>query len=150
MRIIMATALVSSLFIAGAATLASEKKIAMKDVPTAVQQAIKEQSTGATLRGLAKEVEKGKTLYEAELKVVGHSKDITFDEQGTIVSVEEEVALEGIPAAARTAIEKAAGTGKVSEVEKVTEGGKTFYEAHVNKGGKKSEVKVDASGVAVK
>jgi uncharacterized membrane protein YkoI len=150
MRIITATVLVSSLLIAGAVTLASEKKIAMKDVPPAVQQAIKEQSGGATVRGLAKEVEKGQTLYEAELKVNGHSKDITFDDHGTIVSVEEEIALDQIPAAARTAIEKAAGTGKTSEVEKVTEGGKTFYEAQVNKGGKKFEVKVDASGVAVK
>jgi uncharacterized membrane protein YkoI len=146
----MATVLVSSLFIAGAATQASERKIALRDTPPAVQKAIKENIGGGTLRGVATEVEKGKTLYEAELKVDGHSKDITFDEQGTIVSVEEEVPLDQIPAAARTAIEKAAGTGKVAEVEKVTEGGKTFYEAQVNKGGKKFEVKVDASGVAVK
>ena len=101
------------------------------------------------MRGLAKEVDKGKTLYEAEL-VNGHSKDIMFDEQGTIVSVEEESALDQIPPAARTAIEKATGSGKVSVVEKLTEGGHVFYEAQVTKGGKTSEVKVDASGVAAR
>jgi uncharacterized membrane protein YkoI len=149
MRNIIATALISTLLIGGAAALASERKIAMKDLPPAVQQAIKDQG-GATVRGLAKEVDKGKTLYEAELTVNGHSKDIMFDEQGTMVSVEEESALDQIPPAARTAIEKATGSGKVSAVEKLTEGGHVFYEAQVTKGGKTSEVKVDASGVAAK
>ena len=149
MRNIIATALISTLLIGGAAALASERKIAMKDLPPAVQQAIKDQG-GATVRGLAKEVDKGKTLYEAELTVKGHSKDIMFDEQGTMVSVEEESALDQIPPAARTAIEKATGSGKVSAVEKLTEGGHVFYEAQVTKGGKRSEVKVDASGVAAK
>jgi uncharacterized membrane protein YkoI len=149
MRNIMATALISTLLIGGAAALASERKIAMKDLPPAVQQAIKDQGA-ATVRGLAKEVDKGKTLYEAELTVNGHSKDIMFDEQGTIVSVEEESALDQIPPAARTAIEKATGSGKVSAVEKLTEGGHVFYEAQVTKSGKTSEVKVDASGVAAK
>ena len=149
MRNIIATALISTLLIGGAAALASERKIAMKDLPPAVQQAIKDQG-GATVRGLAKEVDKGKTLYEAELTVNGHSKDIMFDEQGTMVSVEEESALDQIPPAARTAIEKATGSGKVSAVEKLTEGGHVFYEAQVTKGGKRSEVKVDASGVAAK
>ena len=149
MRNIIATALISTLLIGGAAALASEKKMAMKDLPPAVQQAIKDQG-GATVRGLAKEVDKGKTFYEAELTVNGHSKDIMFDEQGTIVSVEEESALDQIPPAARTAIEKATGSGKVSVVEKLTEGGHVFYEAQVTKGGKTSEVKVDASGVAAR
>ena len=149
MRNIIATALISTLLIGGAAALASERKIAMKDLPPAVQQAIRDQG-GATVRGLAKEVDKGKTLYEAELTVNGHSKDIMFDEQGTMVSVEEESALDQIPPAARTAIEKATGSGKVSAVEKLTEGGHVFYEAQVTKGGKTSEVKVDASGVAAK
>ena len=149
MRNIIATALISTLLIGGAAALASERKIAMKDLPPAVQQAIKDQG-GATVRGLAKEVDKGKTLYEAELTVNGHSKDIMFDEQGTMVSVEEESALDQIPPAARTAIEKATGSGKVSVVEKLTEGGHVFYEAQVTNGGKTSEVKVDASGVAAK
>jgi len=70
MRNIIATVLISTLLIGGAAALASERKIAMKDLPPAVQQAIKDQG-GATVRGLAKEVDKGKTLYEAELTVNG-------------------------------------------------------------------------------
>jgi uncharacterized membrane protein YkoI len=149
MRTMMFTAIASTV-VCAALVAASEKKVAMKDVPAAVQQAIKEQSKGATLKGVATEVENGKTLYEAELKVNGHSKDISFDAQGQIVSVEEETPIQQIPGPARDAIQKAAANGKVLEVETVTEGGKTFYEAQIKTGAKKSEVKVDATGQPVK
>ena len=56
--------------------------------------------------------------------------------------VEEEVALDTLPAAARAAIVKAAGSGKVGMVEKATKGAEVTYEAHVRAGGKKSEVLV--------
>jgi uncharacterized membrane protein YkoI len=151
MRTMMFTAAIAATVVCTALVVqASEKKVAMKDVPAAVQQAIKDQSKGATVKGVTTEVENGKTVYEAELKVNGHSKDITFDAQGQIVSVEEETPLQQIPGPAREAIQKAAGTGKVLEVETVKEGGKTFYEAQIKTGAKKSEVKVDATGQVIK
>jgi uncharacterized membrane protein YkoI len=128
----------------------AEKKITMKDLPPAVQAAVKEHSQGATIKGLAMEVEKGKKLYEAELSVNGKSRDITFDEQGKLMSSEEEIALNAIPEAARAAMTKAAGAGKITLVEAVTENGTTTYEAHVTTGKKQSEIKVDAGGQAVK
>jgi uncharacterized membrane protein YkoI len=128
----------------------SEKKVKMQDLPAAVQQAVKDYSKDAKIRGLATEMDKGKMVYEAELTVAGHSKDVTFDADGHVVSVEEATTLANIPAPAREAIQRAAGKGKVVEVETVTEGGKTFYEAQLKTAGKKSEVKVDASGASVK
>lgn len=154
MKFTTTTVLASGLALALAGLVAAqespEKKINMKEVPAAVQQAITRESTGATLKGLATETDNGKKLYEAELEVNGHGKDVSFDEQGNVVSVEEEVALDAIPAPARAAIQKAAGTGKIGEVETITEGGVTAYEAQLNKAGKKSEIKVDAAGQIVK
>jgi len=83
-------------------------------------------------------------------KVNGHSKDVTFDAQGQVVSVEEETPIADIPSAAREAIQHAAGGGRWSSSRRVTEGARRFYEAQVRKGIKKSEVKVDASGQPVK
>ena len=131
-------------------SLASEKKIQMKDLPAPVQQAIRQVSAGATIRGFATEVENGKTTYEAEMTVNGHGKDVTFDAIGKVVSVEEEVALDRIPTAAHAAIQKAVGNGKLQKIESVTENGKSFYEASFRKDGKSSEVQVDASGSKVK
>jgi uncharacterized membrane protein YkoI len=127
-----------------------EQKVTLEQLPAAVQTAVKEQSKGATVKGFAIENENGKKLYEAELTVNGHAKDISFDARGAIVSVEEETTLDKIPAPARAALEKAAGQGKIVIVEVVTEGGKTSYEAQINTGKKTSEVAVDASGRSVK
>lgn len=127
----------------------SETQATLQSLPPAVQQAVKAQSQGATLRGLAKEVKGGVTLYEAELTVNGRTRDIMFDEQGKIVSVEDQKTLEEIPAAARAAIQKAVGAGKLVLVEQVTKGETTFYEGHVTDGNKTSEVKVDADGKPV-
>jgi uncharacterized membrane protein YkoI len=130
--------------------LAADQKIKLEDMPPAVQQAVKEQSQGATVRGYSKEVEKGKTSYEAELTVNGHAKDISFDASGKVVAVEEEVPLESIPAPSREAIQKAAGTGKIKKVDAVTEKGAVSYEAAIARGGKNSEVRVDAAGKILK
>ena len=127
-----------------------EQKVTLEQLPAAVQAAVKEQTKGATVKGFAIENENGKKLYEAELTVNGHAKDISFDAGGAIVSVEEETTLDKIPAPARAALEKAAGQGKIVIVEVVTEGGKTSYEAQINTGKKTSEVAVDASGRSVK
>jgi uncharacterized membrane protein YkoI len=147
----MFAAVAMTALVAGLATAQdSEKKVKMSDLPAAVQQAVKEHGKDAKLRGLATEMDKGKKVYEAEFTVAGHSKDVTFDADGHVVSVEEETPLANIPAPARAAIQSAAGKGKVLEVETVTEDGKTFYEAQIKTGGKKSEVKVDAAGTLVK
>jgi uncharacterized membrane protein YkoI len=143
----MKTILIMSLVVVSAA---AEKKIKMQEMPAAVQQAVKDQSKGAVIRGFAQEVENGKTLYEMELTVNGHAKDVSFDSAGKVVSVEEEVPLDSIAAPAREAIQKAVGKGKLQKVESVTENGNSFYEASIRKAGKSSEVKVDANGAAVK
>ena len=150
MKTIISSALVLGLF-STSLVLAAEKKVKMSDLPPAVQQAVKDNIKDATLVGVSKDVENGKTEYEAETKVNGHTKDITFDESGKLLAVEEEVSLDSIPAAAREAIEKQAAGGKVKKVEKVTQGSKVFYEAPITtKDGKKSEALVLPDGTPTK
>jgi len=135
---------------AATVALAAEKKVKMEDLPPAVQQAIKDNTKDATLVGIDMDVENGKTEYEAETKVNGHGKAITFDETGKLTGVEEEVAIDSIPAPAKAYIEKQAAGGTIKKVEKVTEGGKTFYEASIRKDGKKSEAQVLPDGTPTK
>ena len=130
-------------FIAGHA---SEKAITMKDLPAAVERTVQEQSKGAAILHLSREVEGGKTVYEVEMKVKGHGKDVTIDASGAVIELEEEVALESIPGAARAAIKKAAGSGQITKVEKVSGGKEIAYEAGSRKNGKRSEVKVSGDG----
>jgi uncharacterized membrane protein YkoI len=130
--------------------VAGETKVKLESLPPAVQAAVKQQSVGATIKGFAKETEKGKTTYEAEMTVNGHAKDVSFDATGKVISVEEEVSIDSIPAAARDAINKAIGTGKLTMVETVTANGKTNYEAAIKRGTKTTELLVDATGKKVK
>lgn len=123
-----------------------EKKLEKKDLPPAVRSAIEAETKGATIKGYAKEVEKGKTFYEVEMVVDGRTRDVTFSESGQVASIEQEVALDSLPAAAREALQKAAGDGKIALVEMVTAGGKTTYEAHIQQGKKSKEIKIDDAG----
>src|SRR6266404_5698627 len=81
--------------------LASETSVKMKDLPLPVQRAIQEQTKGAQVKGVAREVENGKTFYEAETSVNGHGRDLLFDSAGALVEIEEETPLDSIPAPAR-------------------------------------------------
>jgi uncharacterized membrane protein YkoI len=125
---------------------AAETKLKVSDLPAAVQKTVTEQTKSATLIGVSKEVEKGKTLYEIETKANGLGRDLLVDKTGAIVEVEQEVAIDSIPAAARTAIQKKAAGGKITKVETLTQGTSVSYEAEVVKGGKTSEIGVNADG----
>lgn len=141
-----ALASLAGLSFAAAAAMAADKPLKLQDLPPAVQKAMQEETKGSIVKGYAQETEHGKVLYEVETKREGQARDILFDPRGALVSVEEEVTLDAIPAEARAAIEKAAAGGRVGMVEKVTEGSEVKYEAHVTKGAKKSEVVVKADG----
>ena len=140
---------VSFLFVCIAVAPAAEKPVQMKDLPPAVQKTVEAQSQGAKVRSLSKEIENGKTFYEAELEVNGHGKDVLIDSAGTVVEVEEEVALTSLPPAAKAAIENFASKGKILKLESVTHGRTVFYEAKVEKAGKKTEFKVKPDGSLV-
>ena len=134
----------------GGAAMAAEK-LQMKDLPPAVQKTVQEQTKGAEIRGLSKETEKGVTSYEVETMVNGKHRDFLVDVKGAVTEVEEETALDSIPAAAKAAIEKKAAGGKIGMVETMTRGGATFYEAgYTSKAGKKLEVLVKPDGTEVK
>jgi len=148
----MRTLIVLSAIVAlGGAAMAAEKKVTMKDLPPAVQKTVQDQTKGAEIKGLSKETEKGKTSYEVETMVNGKHRDILVDAQGVVTEVEEETALDSIPAPAKAGIEKMAAGGKISRVEILTKGSETLYEAaYTSKDGKKHEVQVKPDGAAAK
>jgi hypothetical protein len=137
---------VGGLLFAGAAS-AQEKKIKRSDLPPAVEKTVAAQSEGATVRGFSTEKEKGQTLYEVEMTVNGHSKDITMGVDGSIVEVEEQVVLDSLSADVKAGLQAKAGKGKILKVESLTKKGKLVaYEAQVDTNGKKSEVQVGPDG----
>ena len=130
---------------------AQEKKIKREQLPPAVEKTVAKESEGATIKGFATEVEKGQRLYEAELIVNGHHKDISMNRQGVIVEVEEEVSMDSLPATVQDGLKKAAGAATIEMIESLTKNGKLVaYEGHVKRGTKRSEIQVGPQGEKLK
>jgi hypothetical protein len=131
---------------------AADKKLTVKDLPPAVQKTVQDTAKGAEIKNIGKEAEKGVTQYEVETMLNGKHRDFNVDSKGVLLVVEEETAIDDIPAAARAAILKNVGTGKLVMVETFAKPGtETMYEAaYTTKAGKKAEVLVKADGTETK
>ena len=130
---------------------AQETRIKRSQLPAAVEKTVAKESESATIKGFAKEIEKGQTFYELELIVDGHTKDVLMDKHGNVVEVEEQVSMDSLPAAVQEALKQAAGAGTIGIIESITKNGTLVsYEAHVKHGKKRSEIKVGPNGETMK
>ncbi len=124
-----------------------EKKIDRSALPAAVEKTVQEQSQGATVKGFVTEREHGAKVYEAEMIVNGHTKDIQIAEDGKLNEIEEEVALDSLPASVQNALTTKAGAAKIVKVESLTKKGTLVaYEAATLKGSRKGEIQVGPEG----
>jgi hypothetical protein len=128
-----------------------EKPLALKDLAPAVQKTIQAELKGGEIRSIGKETEHGVAEYEVETMLNGKHRDFNVDTKGELLLVEEETSIDSIPAAARAAILKKVGDGKLGMVENFMRGGETMYEAaYTTRAGKKHEVLVRADGTDTK
>lgn len=135
------------LYISTCGAVAQEKKIDQSALPPAVQKTVQEQSRGATVKGFSTERENGRRVYEAEMMVDGHSKDIQIAEDGTLTEVEEEVAFSALSKDVQAALTAKAGGAKITKVESLTKQNKLVaYEAATLKGTKRGEIQVGPNG----
>ena len=127
--------------------MAQDKKVDRSALPPAVEKTVQAQSKGATVKGFATERENGKKVYEAEMIVAGHTRDIQIAMDGTLNEIEEEVAFDSLPPAVKSAITAKAAGAKIVKVESLTKKDKLVaYEASTLKGSKKGEVQVGPDG----
>lgn len=126
---------------------AQEKKISQSSLPAAVQKMVQEQSQGTYIKGYSTEVEHGKKVYEVEMIVNGHTKDLQIGADGILNEIEEEVTFDSLPKAVQMALTRQAAGAKVTKVESLTKHGKLVaYEAATLKGTKKGEIQVGPDG----
>ena len=63
-----------------------ETKIKLADCPAAVQKTLVREALGAKIEEVEKEVEKGKTSYEAEVKIDNKTYESKVAADGTLIS----------------------------------------------------------------
>lgn len=139
-----------TLTLASLSAFAQESKLKEKDVPAAVISAFKSAYPNATVRGYAKEIEKGKTFYEIESKDGETIRDLLYNPDGTVAEIEETVAVTDLPAEAQQLLHTKYPKAVVSRVEKVTEGDKVKYEVSARSGKKRISLSFDKDGKLLK
>ncbi len=126
---------------------AQERQLKKSDLPPAVPRTADAQSQGATVRSYSSEMEQGKLEYEVALTVNGRSRDVSIAPDGSLLEIEDEVALAELPAPVRAGLEAKAAHGTITKVESITKHGTLVaYEAQVRTGGKRSEIQVGPDG----
>ena len=64
----------------------------LSDLPKIIQKTVKDNYSGAKIRGVSKEKDQeGDTVYEIEMTVKGKAIDIIVNAQGEIDTIEEEL-----------------------------------------------------------
>jgi len=128
------------------------KGLQLKDLPAAVQKTVQANLKGGEIRNIVKEKEDGVDQFEVESVLNGKARDFNVDSRGALLVVEEEATIDAVPAAARAAILKKVGDGKLGKVETFTKTGQAMmYEAsYTDKKGKKHEMLARADGTDTK
>jgi uncharacterized membrane protein YkoI len=123
-----------------------EETVSWSQVPAATQQTIKQRVPETAIQKIEKDDEDGKASYEFQILQAGKKSEVTVDADGKLMSLEEVVALADVPVTVRQTLELQAVGGKMGTLEKVTEDGKTTFEAKIEKDGKRSEITVTPDG----
>jgi hypothetical protein len=128
-----------------AGAYAKEKQIKQSDLPPAVQQTAEQQSAGEGIQVTGYTVNKAKdgTLYTMDLVSDGLARRTVIGSDGTLVSVQQEMAWDNVPSDVQTDFTNVTGKGKLGPVSSITKDGKIVtYEASLVTWGRTAHVQV--------
>jgi hypothetical protein len=111
----------ATLLLVGVIVRADEEKVPLDKVPKAVLDAVKKKFPGADLKGAEKDKEDKETHYEIALEFKGHKIEATFKEDGTLLSIEKQIAAKDLPKAVSDALEKKYPKATYKTIEEVTD-----------------------------
>jgi hypothetical protein len=121
-RLLMrAAAGVAVMVLATAAVFAEEEKVPLDKVPKEVMDAVKAKYPKGELKGAAKEIEEGKTIYEVSLIDGGKKIDASFTADGKIVGTETVIAAKDLPKAVTATLEEKYPRAEYKTVEEVVD-----------------------------
>src|SRR5579862_3073521 len=121
----------------------------MDQVPAPVKATLTKEAGDGKVLDVDKEGDGDKAVFEADVQIGTKFYELKVAADGTLKKMkydEDRVALEQLPAPVRATLQQRAAEGKIDEVKKETEKGKTTYEAEATIGGKEYEIEVAEDG----
>jgi hypothetical protein len=117
-------------------------------LPAPILAAFKRSYPNATIKNAAKETEDGKTVWEVESLDNNLARDLVYNPDGTVVEVEEEVAVAAVPPVVADAVKSKYPKATVTKAEKKTAGKVVTYEFAL-KGAKDASIELTPDGKIV-
>jgi uncharacterized membrane protein YkoI len=125
-------------------TLAQQVPLSAVSEPARI--AIEKSTAGGQIKKIEKEEVDGKVVYDVEATVGGKDMEYDVASDGTVLTVEQSVSYDSLPAEVRTAAEKYFGSAAGLKAAKELENGKTFYEVEGTKKNKAVALKLTDVG----
>jgi uncharacterized membrane protein YkoI len=138
--------MVVTVSLAMSSAIASDTQVELSALPAPARAAVEKWLAGGTIRKITKEEDAGKVVYDVEATVRGKHAEADVAADGTVLSTEEEVAFDSLPATVRAAAKKYFGTVRDLRAAKEIEDGKTCYEIEGTKGSQPVTLKLDDTG----
>lgn len=96
--------------------LVGQEKVDPDKLPPKVANALKARFPGAKITQCTKEMENGEVVYDIEMTVNDKKHEMDCKEDGTIVDIQNEIAVKDLPAAAVNAIKAKYPNSTIKEV----------------------------------
>ena len=126
---------------------AKEERVSVAQMSAPARATVEKETADGKVDQVAKEVERGKVVYDVEATVAGkHVEFLIADADGEVLGTETETEFSQLPEAVRDAAEKYFGAAAGLKAMKGLEYGETHYEIEGLKDGKTVEVTFDPAG----
>ena len=109
-----------------------EWDVTANEVPRAVLDVFEQMYPGAEVKGYAKEIEEGETLYEVSCVFEGRKIDAVFKPDGNVKVIEEVITEQQLPEVVQQKISTEFPQYIVNIAEKMEKGEGTFYEVKIS------------------
>ena len=127
-----------------------DQPIPLSQVPQVVRTTLAQYAKDTEIKSATKGNDDGTVVYEFDIVQGARKLEVSITPKGEFFGSEEVIAIADAPEAARATITKLATGGTLVSVEKAIDRKQAVtYEAVIDKGGKKTEYEINASGKVV-
>ena len=125
-----------------------EQEVALITLPAAVREGFQRKAgTGRVTKVISIKDSNAMMAYEAKVLDAGKKSEVQVGADGKVLEVEEEVALNTLPATVRAGLQHKVGTGRITKVASITKRGAMVpYQADALTAGEKLEIQVGPHG----